>query len=265
MLIKHRTVLRSWFVSKTRLSLRLLSLFELRPYYDPYYRNIAHKILFPWPNTVPFSFDRAACRRRLPVLSLPWRTWTCPRFPETSTSETLISKCPASPHSEQHSRASNGADWPLKQPHVRRHAEAQQLILLHISPLVCIIYRLQLMHLYSNVKFDSVAPWGKYVLLCFLYLSQLLFFSFKRTLPAKCMPPPSSVTLSRCSVQSFNTPSLIRMDCWSHDFWLLGLKCTLISFCSVSTCWNRAIVWFTLYFSICQSLVCDIPVMCKEQ
>lgn len=156
MLIKRSAVLWLWFVSKTHLSLRLLSLFEPQPYFDSHYRNIAHKIIFPWPNTVTFSFDRAACRRRLPVLSPLWRTWICLRFPATSTSETLISKCPASPHSEQHSRASNGADLPLKQTHVRRHAEAQRRILLHISPLVCIIYRLQLMHLYSNVKFDAV-------------------------------------------------------------------------------------------------------------
>lgn len=48
-----------------------------------------------------FCLSREVCQRPPLAPSLPWRTWTCPRFPATSTSETSISKCRASPRSEQ--------------------------------------------------------------------------------------------------------------------------------------------------------------------
>lgn len=53
--------------------------------------------------SVLFPCCREAYRRPPRAPSLPWRTWTCPRFPATSTSETSISKCRASPRSEEQS------------------------------------------------------------------------------------------------------------------------------------------------------------------
>lgn len=91
------------------------------------------------------------------------------------------------------------------------------------------------MHLSSRVKFESVTPRGSHLLPGFPSFSQLLLSSLKRTLLAKCMFSLRSVTLGGGgSVQSFNSPSLIRMDCWSRDFWLLGLARTLI--CSPALC-----------------------------
>lgn len=55
----------------------------------------AHKV-FSTP-----CFGREVFQRHPLAPSLLWRTWTCPRFPATSTLETSISKCRASPRSEQ--------------------------------------------------------------------------------------------------------------------------------------------------------------------
>lgn len=80
----------------------------------------SHFVLMTAPHTrsqvlsVLFFLGRAVCRQPPLAPSLLWRTWICLRFPATSTSETSISKCRASPRSEGRSRGVPQGWWTVR-------------------------------------------------------------------------------------------------------------------------------------------------------